>query len=482
MMNSTYAKVQDAMRERGERVSAYGCTPRQHMTIGAANAAAPEDVQRERGYLYGIVGNVAVVPVIGPLCAFDWLGRFVLRALQVVRADADVAAVVFDIDSPGGDVAGWSDIQAQLVALAAEKPTYALAHDSATSLAYWFALHASELAMTPTAVVGHIGTAMAMFDTSEHDTKEGYRTVLLASSERKGVGLPGLPITPELTDDRRAVVDHFAASFFADVSRARGLAVDAVRELDARIYGAGNAVAMRLADRVVGANEYIAEIVEKHRAGGTVAATSVRPAATAAITATAISATASTEEPNMADTDEMKKKDEEIAALKAKLDEAEKAKAEYEKKEEEEEMAAASTAPAASAATFAELQAAFPKDPAFIVEAMSKGLTLAAATMAHKDKTIADLQARVAASSNTTIPARASTPTASAAASTFPVFASARDAFAQHPFRLRVNAICEKTKCGVAAAILTARQEDPASHADYLAQTQPPVRDHAARA
>ncbi|RHZ91366.1 S49 family peptidase [Cereibacter sphaeroides] len=113
--------------------------------------------------------GLAVVPVRGILTPnmaqyerwFGWATYHGLaETLAHLAASEDAAAIVLEIDSPGGLVTGIEAAAEAIAAAAAVKPVHALVSPLAASAAYWLASQASEIVMTPGAVAGSIGIAL----------------------------------------------------------------------------------------------------------------------------------------------------------------------------------------------------------------------------------------------------------------------------------------------------------------------------------
>jgi ClpP class serine protease len=93
----------------------------------------------------GRAGSVAIVPVHGALIraaaapvAVHSPAWMILRSqIRQYANDADVSAIVLDIDSPGGTVAGTMETAAAVQDAAAQKPVIAIANTLAASAAYW---------------------------------------------------------------------------------------------------------------------------------------------------------------------------------------------------------------------------------------------------------------------------------------------------------------------------------------------------------
>jgi signal peptide peptidase SppA len=152
--------------------------------------------------------------------------------LRAALADIGVAAVVMDIDSPGGTVSGVAEFATKITQLseAAAKPVYAYASGQCASAAYWIACGCTGIACSPSSDVGSIGVYMALVDESENWKAEGYKLVLIKAGENKAAGIAGSQITAAQVALWQADVDHIYNQFTAAVQAARpGIATDVLQ-------------------------------------------------------------------------------------------------------------------------------------------------------------------------------------------------------------------------------------------------------------
>ncbi len=120
-------------------------------------------------------GDVAVIPVEGPLFRHSNLltsmsGATSYDALhkdfQAAMANPAVKSVLLNIDSPGGEARGVSELAAAITAARGKKPIKAYVGGSANSAAYWIASAADEIVAADTAQLGSIGV-MAVYPKDE---------------------------------------------------------------------------------------------------------------------------------------------------------------------------------------------------------------------------------------------------------------------------------------------------------------------------
>ncbi len=206
-------------------------------------------------------GGIVHLPILGPLVQRgDWLtGLFGIMSYDDIAAAAEAAftgpgtrAVLMEIDSPGGEVAGLFDLVDRLAALKAEtgKPLWAIAREQALSAAYLVGAVADRLFVTQTGEVGSIGVIAVHVDQTAHDQSEGRKYTLIHAGAKKVDGNPHIPLSPEALADIQADVDDLYARLIARVARARGMSPEAVAATEAAIFRGQNALGAGLADGI----------------------------------------------------------------------------------------------------------------------------------------------------------------------------------------------------------------------------------------
>ncbi len=206
-------------------------------------------------------GGIGHLPILGPLVQRgDWLtGLFGIASYDDIAAAAEAAftepgtrAVLMEIDSPGGEVAGLFDLVDHLETLKAEtgKPLWAIAREQALSASYAIASVADRLLVTQTGEVGSIGVIAVHVDQSAHDREIGQNYTLIHAGAKKVDGNPHIPLTPEAQADIQADVNDLYARLVARVARARGASPEAIASTEAAIYRGQHALGAGLADGI----------------------------------------------------------------------------------------------------------------------------------------------------------------------------------------------------------------------------------------
>ena len=169
------------------------------------------------------------------------------------------SAVILDIDSPGGVVAGLNETVLALRKMSKKYGVKLVAYvnELAASAAFAITCSCEWVAGPESCIVGSVGVVSTMVSQVEADKRAGYHVVLLTSGKRKADGHVHAPITSDALKAEKHRLDQSAASFFAMVSKARGIPVKKIRALEAGIYQGPEAVDIGLADEVVGLQEAI---------------------------------------------------------------------------------------------------------------------------------------------------------------------------------------------------------------------------------
>jgi len=208
-----------------------------------------------------MVGNVAVIEVEGSLVnKGSWVGKTSgmtsYEGLNIQIADClardDIKAVVFEIDSFGGEVDGCFACAEELFALSQEKPTIAILTDHACSAAYLLAAACRQIVIPATGYTGSIGVITMHVDASGWAKNQGLAVTILRAGEKKA--RPGMfeAMSEEEYSESVSDLEAMRSLFAETVSRYRGsrLSVEAALATQADTFRGQAAVDLGLADAV----------------------------------------------------------------------------------------------------------------------------------------------------------------------------------------------------------------------------------------
>lgn len=224
-------------------------------------------------------GSVAVVPIIGVIDQRrSWFGDVFTSELSpmldsLVRNEA-IGAIVLDVDSPGGSVAGVPELADQIRGYRGQKPIYATSNTTMASAAYWIASGAEKVFVSPSGEAGSIGVWTAHLDVSAMLEKYGQKVTLISAGKYKVEGNPFEPLSDEAKAAIQADVDTYFGMFVDAVAKSRGRRSDTVRNGfgEGRMLTAERAVEEGLADGVATLGDLLGAIVPRRRQGTSTAA------------------------------------------------------------------------------------------------------------------------------------------------------------------------------------------------------------------
>ncbi|VVE12798.1 Protease 4 [Pandoraea capi] len=224
-----------------------------------------EDEADEPDYrYYEVVRGVAIIPITGtlvhksgymrPTCGMT--GYDGIRAnLSMALDDPAVRAVMLDIESGGGEVAGCFDLVDAIYNSRGKKPIWAVLSESAFSAAYAIASAADRITVPRTGGTGSVGVICAHVDFSQALAKDGITVTMIHYGARKADGNEFNPLSDVALARYQADVDAMGELFVKTVARNRKLSVASVRGTQATTFLGAEGVEIGFADAVMAPDE-----------------------------------------------------------------------------------------------------------------------------------------------------------------------------------------------------------------------------------
>lgn len=231
--------------------------------LEAAYGFAPDGEDERKPFVYQ--DGIAVIPVHGTLLnrfngawGFVTGFQYIRRMLNLALDDDDVEVIVFDVDSPGGEAAGCFELCREILASRRVKPSLAMVDSTAASGGVAIASCATVVYAIPSARIGSIGVYRMHVSYEGALEKSGIKVTFAQAGDRKTDGNPykDLPesVLNEWTESAKKTWDDFIAL----VAEARDISEDDVRETQAQIYRADEALAKGLINAVKTPTEAVA--------------------------------------------------------------------------------------------------------------------------------------------------------------------------------------------------------------------------------
>ncbi|MET3134998.1 ClpP class serine protease [Oxalobacteraceae bacterium GrIS 1.11] len=209
---------------------------------------------------YDVVAGVAIIAVAGTLVqklgtlrpysgmtGYDGIRQNFLMALT----DPEVSAIMLDVDSPGGEVAGCFDLVDAIYGARGKKPIWSILNERAYSAGYAIASAADRVIVPRTGGTGSIGVIWMHMDWSKALTSAGFKVTFVTYGDTKADGHPEIPLSPEALARFQGEINTMGELFVSTAARNRNLPVKAVRGMQAATYLGAEGVSQGLADAVM---------------------------------------------------------------------------------------------------------------------------------------------------------------------------------------------------------------------------------------
>jgi len=174
--------------------------------------------------------NIAVVSIdgvigkrVGSLARSSGVADvdFIARNVQSALENSEVEGILLDVNSPGGTHTGCPECAAIIAQASTIKPIVAFTDNLMASAAFFLSAGADIIVATQTAMVGSIGTFIALLDSSRRNELQGLKTEVFKVGKFKGIGIPGTSLTKAQKDLLQDTVDKAFAEFASFVIRHR---------------------------------------------------------------------------------------------------------------------------------------------------------------------------------------------------------------------------------------------------------------------
>ncbi|HXG56684.1 MAG TPA: S49 family peptidase [Vicinamibacterales bacterium] len=230
-------------------------------------------------------GAVAVIPMYGVLApranlltetsgmtSYDVLAA---QVREMVKTDS-IKTIVLDVDSPGGSVAGATELVREIIAARAKKPIVAVAQYTMASAAYWVASAATEIVAAPSAQIGSIGVFTIHEDLSKALEAEGITRTYITAGKYKVDSNETQPLAGDAKARLQRMCDDSLALFHADIAKGRGVAIDKVRADfgEGAVLSASEALSAGMVDRIATLDETVRRVSTGSWSRGAAAAVS----------------------------------------------------------------------------------------------------------------------------------------------------------------------------------------------------------------
>lgn len=232
----------------------------------AGNGARPKEVDiadyghrqdRAKGTRIAVIAGVGAIQRGDDGGAFEDKGfhsENVAKAFREAVDDAEVKAILFRVDSPGGSYVAsdtvWHEVRR---ARAAGKPVVVSMGGAAASGGYFVSMGADRIVAHPGTITGSIGVFAGKFVLKDLWSKLGVRWDGVQRGDNAGIWSVNETFSPEAWERVNAMLDHVYADFTTKAAEGRGLSKEAMDSVArGRVWSGSDAHRLGLVDRLGG--------------------------------------------------------------------------------------------------------------------------------------------------------------------------------------------------------------------------------------
>jgi len=205
------------------------------------------------------VGKIVVIPLSGTITSADsslLSGSSITPGLvsdYLTKAEKDTAvkAIVFRIESPGGEIAPCQEILWEIERVKETKPIVVSMGGTAASGGYYISTQADKIVALPTTMTGSIGVIYQVTNIEGLLEKLGIQIEIFKGGKYKDMYWGFRELTPEEEEIMQGMVDEYYEQFIDVVAEGRELSREEVRNLaTGQIYTGTKAKELGLVDEL----------------------------------------------------------------------------------------------------------------------------------------------------------------------------------------------------------------------------------------
>jgi protease-4 len=204
-------------------------------------------------------GKIVVIPLSGRittegsslLSGSTITPELVRDYLARVEKDKAVKAIVFRIESPGGEIAPCQEILWEIERVKETKHIVVSMGGTAASGGYYISTQADKIVALPTTQTGSIGIISAIINVEELLEKLGIQVEIFKGGKYKDMYRGLRELTPEEEEIMQQMIDEYYEQFIDVVAEGRELSKEEVRDLaTGQIYTGTKAKELGLVDEL----------------------------------------------------------------------------------------------------------------------------------------------------------------------------------------------------------------------------------------
>ena len=218
-----------------------------------------DGTDKRRIAVISLHGTITLEPVTGGLWVEETgaSARRLCRELRAAQNDDSVAAVILDMDTPGGEVVASDEIRNAVDCFRASgKPVVTVMHTLGASGGYYVASGSNWIIANRLTMTGSVGVIMQSFEAAELLAKVGVKPLTYRSGNFKDMLSPMRATTPEEDEYLNAMVKQDFHEFCKVIARGRPQFFPTFEEVlnapfaDGRVVSGADALEYHLIDQL----------------------------------------------------------------------------------------------------------------------------------------------------------------------------------------------------------------------------------------
>lgn len=230
-------------------------------------AATKPELKMERG--------IGVITIRGPLTyrTTGWesfCGGFSYEMLLEQTEEligSGVKTIVIDADSGGGEAYGCFESADEFRKLCTDNDVkvYGYVDGNACSAMYGIICACDEVICNPFAEVGSIGVLICLYNDSKHLEQAGYERIFITDGSEKIPFADDGSFREGFIEDLEKRVAELGDTFREHVSKYTGLSVQSLKDTQAKVYPAKEALSLGLVNKILTRSEFVQYVMDQHK-------------------------------------------------------------------------------------------------------------------------------------------------------------------------------------------------------------------------
>lgn len=204
--------------------------------------------------------SFVVVPISGEIANCEGCAnpQKISKALIDLKDNKKVKAVILDINSPGGSVAGVEEIMSAVKKLKQSKPVVSVISQEGASGAYFIAGESDRIFVQPHAIVGALGVIMSYKYYKGLYEKLGINVSVFKSGDMKDMGADYRPPTPKEQQRFQTIVNTLYNDLLNEFLANRNISSKNLEQIKTgTIFLGKEAISINLADEIGGKDQAV---------------------------------------------------------------------------------------------------------------------------------------------------------------------------------------------------------------------------------